>query len=980
MLSFIEKLKRHRYYAPQVVYHQPFPPQKASFSRLETDFPPALARALERLGIHRLYSHQVEAVEKVRRGKNVVIATPTASGKTLTYNLPVVEKLLQSPEGKALYLFPLKALEQDQLKAFQEFVQPFQQPLPLKAEIYDGDTSSYRRRKIRESIPPVLISNPDMVHLSLLPFHAQWEGFFRNLKFVVIDELHTYKGIFGSHLTQVLRRLERVCDFYGAIPQIIACSATIANPQAFAEKLTGLPFEAVTESGAPRSGRHFLFLNPNTSPYTLAAKLFLECIDAGFRTLAFTQARKITELLHTWVLKDRPDLRDRVSSYRAGFLPEERREIESRLVSGQLRGVISTSALELGIDIGGLDVCILVGYPGTIAATWQRGGRVGRADRESLIALIAQPDALDQYFMHHPQDFFGRGFESAVVDPDNSVVVSKHLVCASAEIPLRMDESIIPVQNYTSLLDQLVSDGELLKSASGREWFSHRLNPHRLVDIRSAGEGFTIFEEETKRLIGQIGVPRVYSECHPGAIYLHRAEPYLVTHLDQGKREAWAKQAEVDYYTRALTEKETEILSVVRTQSFPHFTACYGRLKVTERVRGFEKRRIFGQDLLSVHELEMPSHVFETMGLWIVLPGEMAQKLKEEGLHFMGGIHAVEHASIALFPLFALCDRNDVGGICYPIHPQLEKPAIFIYDGYPGGVGLADYGYGVVEKLLRKTLALIHECPCVDGCPSCVHSPKCGSGNKPLDKRAAEYVLEWLLGEAKPEKRKVSGAQATFLSPEPSPAEPEPVEPKAVTVAPTPSWLREELGRHRILIVDVETQRSAEEVGGWHNKHLMRVAAAVAYDSMEDTYLTFQEDRVHELIEKLKAGDLVVGFNIVDFDYQVLKAYTSFRFQQLRTFDLLQEVSRQLGYRLSLGHLAHKTLNTEKSADGLQSLQWFKEGKMEEIITYCKKDVEITKDLFLFGLANGYLLFETKAGQRVRLPVDWKLEKILGKE
>ena len=979
MLRLIEKIKRHRYYAPQVVYHQPFPPQKARFAPLPTDFPPALARALERMGIRQLYSHQVEAVEKVRRGKNVVIATPTASGKTLTYNLPVVEKLLPSPEGKALYLFPLKALEQDQRKAFQEFVQPLQQPIPLRAEIYDGDTSSYRRRKIRESLPPVLISNPDMVHLSLLPFHAQWEGFFRNLKFVVIDELHTYKGIFGSHLTQVLRRLERVGDFYGAAPQIIACSATIANPQAFAEKLTGLPFEAVTESGAPRSGRHFLFLNPNTSPYTLAAKLFLDCIDAGFRTLAFTQARKITELLHAWVLKDRPDLRGRVSSYRAGFLPEERREIEGRLVSGELMGVISTSALELGIDIGGLDVCILVGYPGTIAATWQRGGRVGRADRESLVALIAQPDALDQYFMHHPEDFFGRGFESAVVDPDNSVVVSRHLVCACAEIPLRTDESIIPLQNYAPLLDQLVSDGELLKSASGREWFSHRLNPHRLVDIRSAGEGFTIFEEETKRLIGQIGVPRVYSEGHPGAIYLHRAEPYLVTRLDQGKREVWARQAEADYYTRALTEKETEILSVIKTRPFAHFTACYGRLKVTERVRGFEKRRIFGQDLLSVHDLEMPSHIFETMGLWIILPGEMAHRLKEEGLHFMGGIHAVEHASIALFPLFALCDRNDVGGICYPIHPQLEKPAIFIYDGYPGGVGLADYGYGVIEELLRKTLALIRDCPCVDGCPSCVHSPKCGSGNKPLDKRAAEYVLEWLLGEAPPGKREKSEAQATFLSPEPSPAEPETPEPETVAVAPTPSWLREELGRHRILIVDVETQRSAEEVGGWHNKHLMRVAAAVVYDSREDTYQTFQEDRIHELIEKLKTGDLVVGFNIVDFDYAVLKAYTSFRFQQLKTFDLLQEVSRQLGYRLSLGHLAHKTLNTEKSADGLQSLQWFKEGKMDEIIAYCKKDVEITKDLFLFGLANGYLLFETKAGQRVRLPVEWKLERILGK-
>lgn len=989
MLRFIEKLKRHRYYAPQVVYHQPFPPQTACFSRPEQDFPPALARALERMGIGRLYSHQVEAIEKVRGGKNVVIATPTASGKTLTYNLPVVEKLLQDPGGKALYLFPLKALEQDQLKAFREFVQPFQIQFPLKAEIYDGDTSSYRRKKIRESVPPVLISNPDMVHLSLLPFHAQWEPFFRNLRFVVIDELHTYKGIFGSHLTQVLRRLERVCDFYGASPQIIACSATIANPKAFAEKLTGLPFEAVTESGAPRSGRHFIFLNPNTSPYTLAAKLFLDCIDGGFRTLAFTQARKITELLHAWVLKDRPDLRGKVSSYRAGFLPEERREIEAKLVSGDLLGVISTSALELGIDIGGLDVCILVGYPGTVAATWQRGGRVGRAERESLIALIAQPDALDQYFMHHPQDFFGRGFESAVVDPDNSVVVSKHLVCASAEIPLRTDESIIPVQNYAPLLDQLVSDGELLKSASGREWFSHRLNPHRFVDIRSAGEGFAIFEEETKRLIGQISVPRVYSECHPGAIYLHRAEPYLVTHLDQGKREVWAKQVEVDYYTRALSEKETEILSVAKTQPLAHFTTCYGRLKVTERVRGFEKRRIFGQDLLSVHELEMPSHIFETMGLWIILPEEMPQRFKDEGLHFMGGIHAVEHASIALFPLFALCDRNDVGGICYPNHPQLEKPAIFIYDGYPGGVGLANYGYGVIEELLRKTLELIRDCPCLDGCPSCVHSPKCGSGNKPLDKGAAEFVLEWLLGESRIERkgRKKGKAEVKIEVKAEDGVYPTSMdilagnsqleEPEAVAPAPAPAWLKEELARHRVLFLDIETQRSAEEVGGWHNKHLMRVAAAVAYDSLEDSYQVFQEGGVHELIEKLKSGDLIVGFNIADFDYQVLKAYTSFRFQSLKTFDILQEVSRRLGYRLSLGHLAHKTLHTEKSADGLQSLQWFKEGRIDEVIAYCQKDVEITKDLFLFGLANGYLLFETKAGQRVRLPVDWKLEKIL---
>jgi len=982
MIEFIENLKRHRYYAPQVVYHQPIPPQEPRFTALEKELPPPLTRALENQGIRALYSHQASAIEKVRQGKNVVIATPTASGKTLIYNLPVVESLLRSPQSKALYIFPLKALEQDQLKAFQEFIHPLKDRIPQPPMIYDGDTPSYRRRKIRESIPPVLITNPDMVHLSLLPFHAQWEGLFRNLRYVVIDELHTYKGIFGSHLTQVLRRLERVCDFYGSRPQFIACSATIANPQTFAEKLTGLPFEAVEESGAPRSGRHFLFLNPTTSPYTLAAKLFLDCLEAGLRTLAFTQARKITELLHAWVLKDRPDLKDRISSYRAGFLPEERREIEAKLVSGELLGVISTSALELGIDIGGLDVCILVGYPGTVAATWQRGGRVGRSNRESLVALIAQPDALDQYFMHHPQDFFGRGFEGAVVDPDNSVVVSKHLVCASAEIPLRQDEVAFPIEKHRPLLDQLVGEGDLLQSASGREWFSHRLHPHRLVDIRSAGEGFTIFEEETKRLIGQISVPRVYSECHPGAIYLHRAEPYLVTHLDQGKREVWARLAEVDYYTRALSEKETEILSVAKTQTWPQFTACYGRLKVTERVRGFEKRRIFGQDLLSVHDLEMPPHIFETMGLWIILPGEMAQRLKEEGLHFMGGIHAVEHASIALFPLFALCDRNDVGGICYPLHPQLEKPAIFIYDGYPGGVGLAEYGYGVIEELLKKSLSLIRECPCLDGCPSCVHSPKCGSGNKPLDKRGAEFILEGLLGEkrgAKVEgKAKVKvEAKVEQAFPGPSAGDSELVEPQGVALASTPSWLKEKMAEHRLLFMDIETQRSAEEVGGWQNKHLMRVAVAVVYDSKEDSFSVFEEERIHELIEKLKTADLVVGFNISDFDYQVLKGYTSFPFHQLRTFDILQEISRQLGYRLSLDHLAHKTLHTEKSADGLQALQWFREGKIDEVIAYCRKDVEITKDLFLFGLVNGHLVFETKTGQMVRLPVDWKLEKIL---
>jgi len=979
MEKFLESLKKSRYYAPQIVYHHRIPPREGQWA-IDEKISPRLLTSLKHLQIKALYAHQAEAIQKIRQGKNVVIATPTASGKTLIYTLPVIESLLKDPQAKALYVFPLKALEQDQLKFLAEFIAPLQSQLNLStpAAIYDGDTSAYRRQKIRQALPPVLITNPDMIHLSLLPFHTQWASFFQSLRYVILDELHTYRGIFGSHLTQIMRRLERVCAFYGSAPQFIACSATIANAQEFAEKITGLPFVAIEESSAPSAGRNFLFLNPTASPYTLAVKLFLDALDNGFRTLAFTQARKITELIHTWILKDRPDLKGRVSSYRAGFLPEERREIEKKLVSGELWGVISTSALELGIDIGGLDVCILVGYPGTIAATWQRGGRVGRGDRESLIALIAQPDALDQYFMRHPRDFFSRSFESAIVDPHNSVIVSKHLTCAAAEIPLRLEDKTFPLEKYRPLLNQLVAEKELLPSASGREWFAHRLHPHRLVDIRSAGESFTIFEEKNKRIIGNISVPRVYSECHPGAIYLHRADTYLVTHLDPGKREVWAEPVEVDYYTRALSQKETEILSVNLQKEFPRFTACYGRLKVTEKVIGFEKRRIFGQDLLNVQELELPSYIFETMGLWIILPEEILALVKRAAGHFMGGIHAIEHAAIALFPLFALCDRNDLGGICYPVHPQLGKPAIFIYDGYPGGVGLAEYGYGLLAELLEKTLSLINSCPCLEGCPSCVHSPKCGSGNKPLDKKAAEVVLSWLL-QKEPE---IEANDRLETTPEERLILMEEITIGQMATAqnwPPPPELIQEFSQHRILFLDLETQRSAEEVGGWQNKHLMRLAVAVIYDSLENSFTEFTEEQVHELILRLQSADLIVGFNIFDFDYQVLRGYSPFPFSKLKTFDILQEVANSLGYRLSLNHLAHKTLQVEKTANGLQSLQWFKEGKIKEVIAYCRQDVEITKNLFLFGLANGYLLFETKAGHLVRLPVSWNLQKILTK-
>ncbi|MBW2147714.1 MAG: DUF1998 domain-containing protein [Deltaproteobacteria bacterium] len=973
--DFIQRLHSEPYFQGQWVHHEVIPARKTRYADPSVPLPDHLVDALSSLGIRGLYLHQAAAWDRVARGENVAVATATASGKSLTYHLPVFSTALEDPDTRALYLFPLKALGQDQRKAVAELSALLPKGKRVRAAIYDGDTAAHRRRKIRQDPPHILITNPDMLHLGLLPYHDQWEDFWRTLRFVVMDELHTYRGIFGSHIVQVMRRLRRVCRHYGSEPGFIACSATIENPGELAHRLTGLPFTVVDDNGAPEAGRHFLFLNPALSPHTAAVRLFRMSIKAGLKTIVFTRARKITELIHTWAMAEEPDLRRRISSYRAGFLPEERREIESRLSSGELDGVISTSALEMGIDIGGLDVCILAGYPGTVTTTWQRGGRVGRSDRESLIILIAGPDALDQYFMRYPLDFFDRSFEAAVVDPYNREVLRAHLPCAAAELPLRSDEQEFEIQRCADALDACARDGTLLQDADGHRWICTRHRPHRNVNIRTVGEAFTIFEEGTKKVVGSVNIPRVFTECHPGAVYLHRAAQYRITHLDLKNHDIWCRHTTDRYYTRALSEKETEVLDVIRSRPVANFVLRQGRLKVTERVVGFEKRRISGGELLSTHTLELPPNVFETVGIWMEIETSMQQMTLKRNHHFMGAIHALEHAAISIFPLFAMCDRDDVGGISYPHHPQVGKGAIFIYDGYPGGVGLAERAFDVYERLLEAALKLISQCSCEVGCPSCIHSPKCGSGNKPLDKAGAQFVLDALLGKVPleapgpPHEEKVrAGCPEEKEQSEPPP-------PKAV-------------------FIDLETQRSAEEVGGWSHAHLMGLALAVTYEAHISTnaqgggedgepqwcngkFRTYFESDVDELLEVLQGADLVVGFNVIRFDYDVLRGYTHFDFSKLRTLDILQDVYRRLGYRLSLEHLSRTTLGVEKEADGLQSLQWFKEGRLDLIEQYCRKDVEITRDLFRFGLANGYLLFRKKDGKVLRLPMEWDILGLL---
>jgi DEAD/DEAH box helicase domain-containing protein len=936
----------------QVVFGTVLPGKPPVWSEPEKPLLPHIRTMLQACGILQLYRHQARALDLIRDRRHVVTATPTASGKSLIYNLPVLEKILQQPGAKALYLFPLKALGQDQLRAFRKMAGCLPGKKP-SAEVYDGDTTAYRRKRIRQSPPDVVISNPEMLHLSLLAHHHRWESFLSRLEMVVVDEVHTYRGILGSHMAQVFRRLKRICAGYGAFPGFIFSSATVADPGKLSTQLTGLNVCEVTESGAPRGRQHVVFVNPAQGPARSAVILLKAAMALGLRTIAYTQSRKLAELIALWS-SDRSDANiDGISAYRSGFLPEERRQIESRLSEGGLKAVVTTSALELGIDIGDLDVCILAGYPGTVVSTLQRGGRVGRSGRDSVLILVAGEDALDQYLMRNPKELMERDPEEAVVNPYNTSILDRHIVCAAAEIPLQTDEPYVCEPPVQKRISALILAGDLLASADGKICYARKKNPHREVDLRGAGSRFRILDRASGESIGEIDGFRAFRETHPGAIYLHRGKTYRVEDLEWDKATVWVSEARVDYYTRVRSRKETEILEVLETRTVWGTTAALGRLKITDWVTGYEKWQTRRHQPLQIIPLTLPPQVFETEGFWFRIPAEVKQETEAGRLHFMGGIHAVEHAAIGVFPLLVMADRNDLGGISTPFHPQTGGAAVFIYDGIPGGAGLSAQAFRRAEKLFSLTFDLIRTCPCENGCPACVHSPRCGSGNRPIDKGAALFLLDRLdrlgkTGNGVPE-------------PEPIPAIAQSMAPKRAPVI--------RMGNFGVL--DLETRRSAEEVGGWHQAERMGVSCVVLYDSATDSFLEFLQEQIPDLIEHLRRLDLVVGFNINRFDYRVLSGCSDFPFRSLPTLDMLERIHGRLGYRLSLNHLAQVTLGRPKSADGLQALRWWKEGRLREILDYCRMDVEITRDLFVFGRDRGYLLFNNKAGVTVRVPVDW---------
>ncbi len=762
--GFLERLRRHPSYRGEIVHVERLPARPARYGRRKETLHPALEQALAEQGITRLYCHQAEALHLVREGKHVVVTTPTASGKTLCYNLPVLDTLLQDPKARALYLFPTKALAQDQLRVLEELTSLF--PSPIRFGCYDGDTPQEMRARLRRR-GQILLTNPDMLHLGILPNHTHWSHFLSSLRFVVLDEAHVYRGIFGSHVAGVLRRLRRLCRLYGSEPTFIATSATMANPAEHVGTLTGLPVAVVEKDGAPSGSRDFVLWNPpllseatgeRRSSAAEEAFLVAELVSCGIRTLAFARARVVAELVlrmaREALSRTHPEVAERIRAYRAGYLPEERRAIERGLFRGELIGVTATNALELGIDVGDLDATVLGGYPGSIASTWQQAGRSGRGTGHALSFLIGQDNPLDQYFMRHPEALFGRPHEQARCDPENPYVLADQLLCAAYEAPLSPEDEAFFGPRLGDVAWQLVEEGQL--AARGGRWFyvGGVRYPAERVNIRSTSRESLDLIDEQGRLLETIEAVSAPYRVHPGAIYLHQGESYRVVHLDLEGGVARLAAVEADYYTEPMDVTDLRIVRSIRHRTIAGTPAYLGLVRVTQQVIGYRKIAHYGQRVLGECLLDLPAHTFETVALWFDIPQKVCQGVVEQGLDLPGGLHAVEHAAIGLLPLYAMCDRMDIGGLSTPNHVDTGRAQVFIYDAVPGGVGIAERGFQVLEELWETTLETVRTCPCEDGCPSCIHSPKCGSRNRPLDKEAAVYILEALTHPRRASHRK----------------------------------------------------------------------------------------------------------------------------------------------------------------------------------------------------------------------------------
>jgi DEAD/DEAH box helicase domain-containing protein len=752
LLELVDRLRATDEGQDRLVHVEHLPPREPG-DVPELPMAPELTVRLRRLGMDRLWKHQAEALAATRIGRNVAVATGTASGKSLVYQLATIERFAVDPHATAVFLFPTKALAQDQLRSIRAFAVP-----AVRAAVYDGDTPSSERTWVRRNAN-LVITNPDMLHYGILPQHDRWSTFFRHLSIVAIDEMHALRGIFGSHVANVLRRLRRIAARYGSEPLFVTASATIGNPAELAERLTGLPFDAIAEDSSPRGAKHFALWNPpvtddvsgaRRSANAEASELFSALIEEEVRTIAFAKSRKGAELVATFARdrldKPRPDLADRIAAYRAGYLPEERRALERALVDGELLGVAATTALELGIDIGGLDACVLAGYPGTIASTWQQAGRAGRARRESLAILVAGDDPLDQYLINHPSEIFGRPHESALVDHANPNICEPHIACAAYELPLVTEDDRFFGPGFGVAVERMTADGRLRARGEKRFW-AGKGSPSQDVDVRSSGGVVSIVEEDTGALLGTVDSSRAPFSVHPGAIYLHQGRQFRVSALDLDQRVAFVESSDDDAYTQPRDITDIRILEVERKGRLGAVDLFFGSVGVTNQVTSYVRKRIYTGEVLEVVPLDLPEMRLETRSVWYTVPDPILADADIEPRDVPGSAHAAEHAAIGLLPLFAMCDRWDIGGVSTAEHEDTGMCTVFVYDGYPGGAGIAERGFEAGVEHQRATLDAIRECRCETGCPSCVQSPKCGNGNEPLDKRGAIRLLATILRE-----------------------------------------------------------------------------------------------------------------------------------------------------------------------------------------------------------------------------------------
>ncbi len=705
-----------------------------------------LRESLLAAGIESLYSHQAAAYETAK-DSNLILTSGTASGKSLSFNLPVLDGIARDPMKRAVYLYPTKALAQDQARKLGEL-----RPPGLREAIYDGDTPREDRPSIRRRANLVL-TNPDMLNVGVLPHHKRWGDFLANLGWVVVDEAHTYRGVFGSHVANVLRRLRRVARLYGAEPRFVMASATIANPKELAERLTGLPFELLDDDGAPRAGREIAMWNPpvieqrtmtRRSPVSEAADLLVELVSRGVRTICFMRSRRGIELINRFASDElarrrQPGLAERIAPYRAGYTPQQRREIEAQLASGDLLAVAATDALELGIDVGELDAAICVNFPGTVASLRQMWGRAGRR-RRGLAVYVAGEDALDQFFCRHPGEFLERPVEAAILDHRSQQIQMQHLLAAAYEAPLGPDDDEILGEGWRERAERMVTAGELRRGRGERYLTrSGDFVAGRIALRSSSADSVAVIDATSGEMLGNVEAERAFSTVHPGAVYLHLGRSYQVAELDIGQRRAIVEPFDGDYYTQVKKETEVYIEGMETQRSALGVELAFGTVSVSEQVIAYQRKRLGDNKVIDIVSLDLPEQNFLTQALWYVIGERMAASLPGEVL--LGALHASEHGQIAVLPLIAMCDRWDIGGLSTNIHFQTGQPTIFIYDGHPGGVGITRRGYEEFERLVGDADRLIRECPCDDGCPSCVQSPKCGNLNEHLHKGGALELM-----------------------------------------------------------------------------------------------------------------------------------------------------------------------------------------------------------------------------------------------